>query len=108
MKIIRAILGLSPPCRLDALAEAREACRVAGEAIESHDRQTLDWGPSIEACARAEAETGHTREVHLPVAVDGVPSPEAEEAARVRREVLGYHDEDCFHDTPQRRQKDSR
>lgn len=114
MQIIRSVLGLSPPCRRDALAGAREACRVADEAIDRHDRKTLDWGPSLAACARAEAETGYTQEAHLPIAAGDtlesqVPSPDtvhAEDRARVRRSVLGYHDDDCSPEAPQPRQKD--
>ena len=43
----------------------------------------VDWGPSMEAVARASAENP-TADVRLPLAVDGVPSPETEHAARRR------------------------
>lgn len=104
MQIIRSVLGLSPPCRRDALAGAREACRVADEAIDRHDRKTLDWGPSLAACARAEAETGYTQEAHLPIAAGDTLESQVPSPSPLR--ILTDHDEDCCPDTPQPRQKD--
>lgn len=52
-----------------------------------------DFGPSMEAVARATAETGE--EHHLPIAVDDVPSPTPEEATRsYERRVIHPHDQE--------------
>lgn len=52
----------------------------------------VDWRPSMEAVARASAENP-TADVRLPLAADGVPSPEAEQAARARDLRILYPDE---------------
>ena len=94
-----------------ARQRASEVC--AGIDSGSTQRCSVDWGPSFEALSRAAAEDP-LADVHLPVAAGDtlesqVPAPNtvhAEDRARVRRSVLGYHDEDCSPDTPQPRQKD--
>lgn len=64
-----------------ARQRASEVC--AGIDSGSTQRCSIDWGPSLEAVARASAENP-TADVRLPLSVDGVPSPETEHAARQR------------------------
>lgn len=64
-----------------ARQRASEVC--AGIDNDSTHRCAVDWGPSLEAVARATSEDP-LADVHLPLDVDGVPSPETERAARAR------------------------
>lgn len=88
----------------DAAAEviARNAAarREANSRFEEQNRRyecalrspTIDWGPSLASLAKAAAENP-TADVRLPLAVDGVPSPETEHAARRRDLRVLYPDE---------------
>lgn len=74
-----------------AAARARAAQICETLEVGSAARSSVNWGPSFEAVARAQAEHPAV-DVSLPAAVDDEPAPDPEEA-RVRREVLGYHDD---------------
>ena len=68
--------------KLDAaILRSKTARARAAKACESID---IDWGPSMEAAARARQENP-CADVHLPLEANGVPSPEAEEAAARER-----------------------
>lgn len=81
MEASAAVREQSAAARRDANARFEEQNRRYECALGS---PAIDWGPSMEAVARATAELGGTEEVHLPLEADKQPSPEAEQAARAR------------------------
>ena len=66
-----------------ARKRAREVCETIE--IGSTARASVDWGPSMEAVARAEEENP-LEDVRLPLEVDGQPAPPLDEAAERARE----------------------
>ena len=92
VEALMAMFAIHPTCsaldrRLDLLLRKR-----AVEAAERKHR--IDWMAQAEVVAQAQAENP-LADVRLPVEVDGVPSPEAEEAAaRDRERRIIYPDQE--------------
>lgn len=71
--------------RTDARLTELERCvdDVCARTKETAEGLGIDWGPSLASLAKAAAEDP-AADVCLPLDANGVPSPEAEQAARAR------------------------